>query len=157
MALTVATRMTAGAATIGEHACLQDLVDVVDGRWVTGVAVVAVVDDFGRLLGAIEPADHPDLFGCTAGSRVAGTPRHRRRRAGKRQAVTGDLMTAAVIVPEMCPVSRAARALIAASVDAAFVVDDLGVVRGAITTRQCQPAPAVRTAPKEAGRDQVCV
>ena len=41
--------------------------------------------------------------------------------------------------------------------DAAFVVDDLGVVRGTITTRQCQPAPAARTAPKEAGRDQVRV
>ncbi|GAB3837841.1 CBS domain-containing protein [Dactylosporangium cerinum] len=157
MALTVATRMTAGAATIGERACLQDLVDVVDSRWAVDAAIVAVVDDFGRLLGAVEAADHPDLFGCTAGSRVAGTPRHRRRRAGQRLAVAGDLMTAALAVPETWPVARASRALIAAGVDAAFVVDDLGVVRGTLTIRQCQPAPAVRTAPKEAGRDQVRV
>ena len=32
MALTVATRLTAGAVTIGEHACLQHLIDLVDGR-----------------------------------------------------------------------------------------------------------------------------
>jgi hypothetical protein len=157
VAVTVATRMTAGAAIIGELACLQDLVDVVDGRWAAGAAVVAVVDDFGRLLGTVDPADCPDLFGCTTGSRVAGTPRHRRRRAGKRQAVAGDLMTAAVAMPELWPVDRAAEALAATGVDAAFVVDDLGVVRGTITIRQCQPAPAARTAPKEAGRDQVRV
>src|SRR3954447_23319539 len=65
VAVTVATRMTAGAATIGELACLQDVVDVVDGRRAAGAAV-AVVDDFGRLLGDADPADHPDLFGCTA-------------------------------------------------------------------------------------------
>ena len=41
--------------------------------------------------------------------------------------------------------------------DVAFVVDDLGCVRGTITTRQCRPAPAAPTALKEAGRDQVRV
>lgn len=44
--MTVATRMTAGAVTVGEHAGLQRLVDVVDGRRAPGVTVVAVVDDF---------------------------------------------------------------------------------------------------------------
>jgi hypothetical protein len=149
--------MTAGAATIAELACLQDLVDLVDSVDGCRTAGVAVVDDFGRLLGAVDPADHPDLFGCTAGSRVTGTPRHRRRRAGKRQAIASALMSATVAVPELWPVDRAAGTLAAAGVDAAFVVDDLGVVRGTITTRQCQPAPAARTAPKEAGRDQVRV
>ena len=66
-------------------------------------------------------------------------------------------MTAAVAVPETWPLSRAAGALIATGVDAAFVVDDPGCIQGTVTTRQCQPAPATRTALKEAGRDQVRV
>jgi len=157
MTLTVATRMAAGAVTIAEHACLQQLVDLVDGGRVGSATVVAVVDDFGRLLGAIDPADHPDLFGPAGGPRVAGTPRHRRRRARQRLAVAGDLMAAATAVHDTWPVARASRVLTDAGVEAAFVVDDLGCVRGTITNRRCQPAPAARSAPKEAGRDQVRV
>jgi CBS-domain-containing membrane protein len=154
VALTVATRMTAGAITIDEHACLRHLVDLVEGR---RAAAVAVVDQFGRLLGAIDPAEHPDLFGAAEGPRVAGTPRHRRRRDAQRHATAGDLMRAATAVLDGWPVARAARVLATAGEDVAFVVDDLGCVRGTITNRQCQPAPAARTAPKEAGRDQVRV
>ena len=152
--MTVATRMTAGAVIIGEHADLQQLIDLVDGRRVTGVAVV---DDFGRFLGTIDPADHPDLFGHAAGPRVAGTPRQRRRRDQQRQAVAGDLMVAAEPVPGTWPVARALRALTAAGTDVAYVEDELGCVRGTITIRQCRTAPAARTALKEAGRDQVRV
>ncbi|MEV4511123.1 hypothetical protein AB0K00_19380 [Dactylosporangium sp. NPDC049525] len=154
MTLTVAARMTAGAVTIDERAGLQHLVDLVEGSRVAGVSVV---DDVGRLLGTVDTADHPDLFGSAGGTRVAGTRRHRRRRARQQQAVAGDLMTAATAVRDTWTVARAAQTLAAAGVDVAVVVDDLGCVRGTITTRQCQPVPAARTAPKEAGRDQVRV
>ncbi|MDG6105895.1 hypothetical protein Daura_18215 [Dactylosporangium aurantiacum] len=154
MTLTVATRMSAGAVTVEEHAHLRQVVDLVEGG---AAAEVGVVDGFGRLLGVIDPADHPDLFGHAAGPRVAGTPRHRRRRAGRREAVAGDLMTPATAVADTWPVARASRVLTDAGADVAFVVDDLGCVRGTITTRQCRPAPAAPTALKEAGRDQVRV
>ncbi|WP_327002090.1 CBS domain-containing protein [Dactylosporangium sp. NBC_01737] len=152
--MTVASRMTAGAVTVGGHARLQQLIDLVEGRRVTGVAVV---DDFGRLLGAIDTADHPDLFGPAGGPRIAGTPRQRRRRDRQCRAVAGDLMAAAEPVPWTWPVARALQALTAAGTDVAYVVDDLGCVRGTITIRQCRTAPAARTALKEAGRDQVRV
>lgn len=164
MTLTVANRMTAGAVTVEEHVHPQQVVDLVEGgpaagaaAGVAGVAGVAVVDAFGRLLGVIDPADHPDLFGHGAGARVAGTPRHRRRRSRRVQDVAADLMAPAVTVADAWPVARASRVLTDAGMDAAFVVDDLGCVRGTITTRQCRPAPAAPTALKEAGRDQVRV
>ena len=152
--MTVADRMTAGAVTIGEHARLQQLVDLVDGCRVAGVAVV---DTFGRLLGAIDSADHPDLFGHAGGPRIAGTPRQRRRRDRQSQATVGDLMAAATAVPGTWPAALALQALTATGASVAYVVDDLGCVRGTVTVRQCQAAPAARTALTNAGQDQVRV
>ncbi|MGI5175731.1 hypothetical protein ACQEVZ_05285 [Dactylosporangium sp. CA-152071] len=144
--------------TIGERAGLQQLVDVVEA---SRASHVAVVDEFGRLLGAIDTADHPDLFGGLfggeGGPRVAGTPRHRRRRDARRHAAAGDLMADAVVVGEAWSPARAAHTLTTAGADVAYVVDDLGCVRGTVTIRQCRPAPAAHTVPKEAGRDQVRV
>ena len=139
---------------VGELACLQEVVDVVDA---SRASHVAVVDEFGRLLGAIDTADHPDLFGDAGGPRVAGTPRHRRRRDARRHAAARDLMADAVVVGEAWSPARAAHTLTTAGADIAYVVDDLGCLRGTVTIRQCRPAPAVHTVPKEAGRDQVRV
>ncbi|MEV4140667.1 CBS domain-containing protein [Dactylosporangium sp. NPDC049742] len=140
--------------TIGDRASLQHLVDVVEA---SRASHVAVVDDFGRLLGAIDTADHPDLFAGADGPRVAGTPRHRRRRDARRHTAAGDLMADAVVVGEDWSTARAAHTLTTAGADVAYVVDDLGCVRGTVTIRQCRPAPAAHTVPKEAGRDQVRV
>ncbi|MEV0570421.1 hypothetical protein [Dactylosporangium sp. NPDC050588] len=140
--------------TVGERAGLQHLVDVVEA---SRASHVAVVDEFGRLLGAIDTADHPDLFAGVDGPRVAGTPRHRRRRHARRHAAAGDLMADAVVVGEAWSPARVAHTLTTAGADVAYVVDDLGCVRGTVTIRQCRPAPAAHTVPKEAGRDQVRV
>ncbi|WP_433221536.1 hypothetical protein ACQP00_20915 [Dactylosporangium sp. CS-047395] len=77
MAVTVATRMTGGPLTIGERAGPQQLVDRIEDRraaTASAVTVIAVVDDFGRLLAAVEVAEHPHLFDQSGGTRVAGTP-----------------------------------------------------------------------------------
>ncbi|WP_433221534.1 CBS domain-containing protein [Dactylosporangium sp. CS-047395] len=71
--------------------------------------------------------------------------------------MAADLMTAATSVPGTWPVTRALQTLSATETGVAYVVDDLGCVLGTVTARQCQQAPATRTAPKEAGRDQVRV
>jgi hypothetical protein len=59
--------------TVGEHAGLQEFVDVVECHRASSVAVV---DEFGRLLGAVDREDYPDVFGCE-GARVCGTPPQR--------------------------------------------------------------------------------
>jgi hypothetical protein len=131
--------------TVGEHARLQQLVDAVGAP---AVPYVAVVDDFGRILGAIDTAEHPDLFGDAGGPRVAGTARQRRRRDARARASAAELMTAAVVVHEGWPPGRVERTLAAAGVDVAFVVDDLGCVLGTVTAgRSRPPGQATRCAP----------
>ncbi|GAA0725129.1 CBS domain-containing protein [Dactylosporangium roseum] len=157
MAVTVASRMTAGAVTVDEQADLQEFVDAVERH---RVRTVAVVDESGRLLGAVDRDDHPDLFDGSAahrGPRVAGTPRQRRRRERRTHAPVRELMRDAVAVPGTSPVAEALRVLATSGTELAFVVDDRGVVRGTVSTRQCRSAPAVRIVSEEAGHGQVRV
>jgi CBS-domain-containing membrane protein len=152
--LLFADRMTAGVVTVEEQAGLQELVNLVENH---RADAVAVVDGFGRMLGVINVDEHPHLFCVPAGPRVAGTPGLRRRQARRALAATTALMSPAATVRDAWPVGQALHSLAAEGADVAFVVDDLGCVLGTITHRQCRPAPAARTAPKEAGHDQVRV
>lgn len=130
------------AVTVDRRAGLQQVVDAAER---TGAAAVAVVDETGRLLGAVETGDHPDLFGCP-GARVAGTPRQRRRRDRQRTVTARDLMTPATAVPGTWSRARAWRAVADAGAAEAFVVDELGRVVGAV-----RPGPGRSLLP---GRDR---
>ena len=111
---------------VAEHMPAQQVVDTVELAHAT---LLAVVDASGRVVGAVETAEHPALFGCPQ-ARVSGTPRQRRRRERYATATARDLMEPAVAVPAGWPERRVRQALAAAGSPVAFMVDPLGRVTG---------------------------
>ncbi|WP_432989922.1 CBS domain-containing protein [Dactylosporangium sp. CA-233914] len=127
---TVTDRM-APAVTVAAGADVGQVVDIMLRR---RAAAIAVVDEYGRILGAIDSGEYPDLFDTT-GARVAGTARQRRRRERRATATAEELMAPALVVPAAWPPARAWAALAAAGARFAFVVDELGRVIGGVTVR----------------------
>jgi CBS-domain-containing membrane protein len=150
--LTVAAVMSTGAVAVDARAAVPEIVDVVE-RCQAGT--VAVVDGSGRLLGAFEPGDYPDLFqSCAARApRVAGSRRHRERRTRIGRGTARELMSPFPVLTDTCPLDKAVRSLDDADAELALVVDRLGCVVGTVTRLACRavltmvvrrPAPGTR-------------
>jgi hypothetical protein len=135
--LMVGAVMNEGTVAIGERAAVPEIVDVVER---CRTRTVAVVDAFGRLLGVIDPVDHPDLFPSFAahGPRVVGSRRQRDHRGRSGHCTARELMSPFPVLKDTCPVDEAVRSLDDLDADIAVVVDDLGCVVGTVTRLVCR-------------------
>jgi CBS-domain-containing membrane protein len=135
--LTIGTVMSEGAVAVDERCGVPEIVATVER---CRARTVAVVDAFGRLLGAIERDDYPELFAHWAprAPRVAGTRRQRDRRARIGHCAAHELMAPFPVVTDTSTVAEALESLDRDDADLAFVVDRLGCVVGTVTTLACR-------------------